>query len=182
MLVLKQPQGVPLKKAWPDLSEEDRDRIAKQAADCLGQLRKLQSPKLQSLGEKPLFSKLLFQYSPDYPHGPYSADNYLWGAMGDPDTILKSEPRIPPATPYTFTHGDLNVRHFLVKDGNLSGITNWEASGYFPVWWEYVATRVSEGIYDKEWKTLLVKYMDNHPIAADVWGRYYVRSRAYDTW
>ena len=39
---------------------------------------------------------------------------------------------MPPATPYTFTHGDLTSVNIMVENGNLIGIIDWEASGYYP--------------------------------------------------
>ncbi|CAH0046463.1 unnamed protein product [Clonostachys solani] len=37
----------------------------------------------------------------------------------------------------TFTHGDLNTRNVLVSNGKLSGIVDWENSGWFPEYWDY---------------------------------------------
>uniref|UniRef100_A0A8H7NMD5 Aminoglycoside phosphotransferase domain-containing protein n=1 Tax=Bionectria ochroleuca TaxID=29856 RepID=A0A8H7NMD5_BIOOC len=37
----------------------------------------------------------------------------------------------------TFTHGDLNMRNILVSNGRLSGIVDWENSGWFPEYWDY---------------------------------------------
>ncbi|KAE8136586.1 hypothetical protein BDV38DRAFT_283798 [Aspergillus pseudotamarii] len=45
---------------------------------------------------------------------------------------------MPPATPYTFTHGDLTNAKIMVENEFLTGIVDWETPGYFPVWWEYV--------------------------------------------
>ncbi|POR32239.1 Uncharacterized protein TPAR_07550 [Tolypocladium paradoxum] len=36
-----------------------------------------------------------------------------------------------------FTHGDLNMRNVLVRDGRLSGIVDWENAGWYPEYWEY---------------------------------------------
>jgi hypothetical protein len=36
-----------------------------------------------------------------------------------------------------FTHGDLNMRNVLVHNGRLSGIVDWENSGWFPEYWDY---------------------------------------------
>ncbi|KAI1154143.1 kinase-like domain-containing protein [Nemania diffusa] len=36
-----------------------------------------------------------------------------------------------------FTHGDLNMRNVLVYNGRLSGIVDWENSGWFPEYWDY---------------------------------------------
>lgn len=45
--------------------------------------------------------------------------------------------RMPPAGPFTFTHGDLTNVNIIVKDGHLAGIIDWEVSGFYPVWWEF---------------------------------------------
>ncbi len=40
-----------------------------------------------------------------------------------------------------FTHGDLNMRNILVKDGRISGIVDWENAGWYPEYWEYIKCR-----------------------------------------
>jgi len=40
---------------------------------------------------------------------------------------------MPQAAPFTFTHSDLTSVNIIVKEGNLSSILDWEASGYFLV-------------------------------------------------
>ncbi|KAK7963895.1 hypothetical protein PG988_010869 [Apiospora saccharicola] len=36
-----------------------------------------------------------------------------------------------------FTHSDLNMRNVLVHNGRLSGIVDWENSGWYPEYWDY---------------------------------------------
>jgi aminoglycoside phosphotransferase (APT) family kinase protein len=37
-----------------------------------------------------------------------------------------------------FTHGDLNPRNILAdENGTITGIVDWECSGWFPEYWEY---------------------------------------------
>lgn len=36
-----------------------------------------------------------------------------------------------------FTHGDLNMRNVLICNGKLSGIVDWENSGWYPEYWDY---------------------------------------------
>ncbi|KAI0426010.1 kinase-like domain-containing protein [Xylaria sp. FL1042] len=36
-----------------------------------------------------------------------------------------------------FTHADLNMRNVLMQNGRLSGIVDWENSGWFPEYWDY---------------------------------------------
>lgn len=35
-----------------------------------------------------------------------------------------------------FTHADLNMRNVLIQNGRLSGIVDWENSGWYPEYWE----------------------------------------------
>lgn len=35
-----------------------------------------------------------------------------------------------------FTHGDINMRNLLFKDGRISGIVDWETAGWYPEYWE----------------------------------------------
>lgn len=74
--------------------------------------------------------------------------------------VLKK--KMPSATPYTFTHGDLSTVNIIVKGTELSGIIDWEGSGYLPRWWEFVKTSRVETTNDKEWKGLLREYMEVH--------------------
>lgn len=50
----------------------------------------------------------------------------------------------------------------MVENGSLTGILDWEASGYFPVWWEFAFAGIGLGQEDKEWKDLLCKYMPEY--------------------
>jgi hypothetical protein len=46
--------------------------------------------------------------------------------------------RCPSFEPYVFSHGDLDPSNIMVKDGSISGIIDWEHSGFYPVWYEYL--------------------------------------------
>ncbi|KAL4794363.1 hypothetical protein BDV19DRAFT_390201 [Aspergillus venezuelensis] len=80
---------------------------------------------------------------------------------------------MPPAQPYTFTHGDLTDVNITVENGSLSGIIDWESAAYFPVWWEYAKTSILNSEEDYEWKVLLKKYMPDYEKAREWWGVYY---------
>lgn len=36
-----------------------------------------------------------------------------------------------------FTHGDLRPDNIIVKDGRITGIIDWEMSGWYPDYWEF---------------------------------------------
>lgn len=85
--------------------------------------------------------------------------------------------RIPPATPYTFTHGDLTSVNIMVEDGNLAGIIDWEGGGYFPVRWEFTSAGISLGSEDREWKNLLRKHMPDYTEARQFWQDFHFLSK-----
>ncbi|XP_044723826.1 phosphotransferase enzyme family domain-containing protein [Hirsutella rhossiliensis] len=183
-LITKRIPGTTLKEAWPAMSETEKEAIAKQTADCLSQLRKLCSAKIQSLGAEPVYSAFLFCNGYGLPHGPLSSDDQLWEEMTT--EALQHVPenarrllrrRMPPAKPYTFTHGDLTTRNVLVNDGKLTGIIDWEGCGFFPAWWEFVSTRISEDEDDRAWKALLRKHMEDYTKAQEFWLDYYALTR-----
>ncbi|MCJ1444186.1 MAG: hypothetical protein MMC23_004687 [Stictis urceolatum] len=167
-LLARRVPGTTMCEAWPFLSEDDRERIAKQTADYLAQLRNLQSPMIESLGGKPVYDAFLFPGDYENPSGPLGSDKALWNKIASSiahipekaQQYLKS--RMPPAQPYTFSHRDLTDVNIMVDNGNLSGIIDWEAAGYYPVWWEYVGAGIGHGLQDKEWKNLLRKHMPKY--------------------
>lgn len=60
---------------------------------------------------------------------------------------------------YILIYGDLINVNILVENGNFMGIFDWEVSGYFLVWWEFICVGISLGVDDLEWKIRLCKYM-----------------------
>ena len=185
-MLTKRIAGEPLNTAWAKMSTDERERVAKQTADLLLQLRELQAPLMQSLDGQSLYSAFLFPNGYGLPHGPLSSDDELWAEMmkaleGVPDKACQHlRRRMPSAAPYTFTHGDLTDVNIMVENGNLTGILDWEASGYFPVWWEFTCAGIGLGKQDKEWKDLLRKYMPDHTPGRDFWLDFYALCRYPD--
>jgi aminoglycoside phosphotransferase (APT) family kinase protein len=183
-MVSERVQGEPLSTAWSKMSAGEKDRVAKQTAAYLAQLRELHSDRIQSLDDQPLYSAFLFPTGYGMPHGPLSSDDELWNELakaleGVPENVLRQmREQMPSSTPYTFTHGDLTNVNIMVKDGNLTGILDWEASGYFPVWWEYTCAGIGFGDEDKQWKTLLQQYMTDFTEAREFWLNYYSLSKS----
>ncbi|KAF2752748.1 kinase-like protein [Pseudovirgaria hyperparasitica] len=184
--VMHRVPGTTLQAMWSKLSRDDKERIAVQTAESLQQLRQLHSHHLASVDMKPLYSAFLFP--PDYgiPHGPFASDDDLWAELkkalrGVPEKACQRlRQRMPSTGPFTFTHGDLNSGNIMVENGNLTGILDWEASGYFPVWWEYTAAGIGLGSEDKEWKTILRKHMAPHEDARGFWLDFYSISKFPD--
>ncbi|EIT80625.1 unnamed protein product [Aspergillus oryzae] len=134
---MKRIPGEPLSKAWSKLSTHEKEGIAKQTAEYLLQLRNLQSDKTQSLTGGPVYLDFLFRNKNSHlSHGPITTQDELWAHMerGLNEAIseavrIRLRQRMPPAAPYTFTHGDLTNVNIMVENGCLTGIIDWETSG-----------------------------------------------------
>jgi thiamine kinase-like enzyme len=111
------------------------------------------------------------QYS-DYTGGPYTDEAtfnssfYFDLVETTPSPIrtalyqqLRSDHRI------VFTHGDIAQHNILVKDGQITGLLDWENAGWYPEHWDYIkfferpckhmdwkdgAKEIFPQIYDKE--------------------------------
>lgn len=182
-MVNERLSGEPLDSAWPRMSTTERHRVAKQTADYLNQLRQLHSTRIEGLKGEPIYSAFLFPVGYGVPHGPLSTDEELWNELakaleGVPlKAVHRLRAQMPSSTPYTFTHGDLTSVNVMVEDGNLVGIIDWEASGYFPVWWEYTSAGIGLTSEDKEWKSLLQSYMPDFTAAREFWVDFYYLSK-----
>ncbi|KAK7221430.1 hypothetical protein V2G26_009433 [Clonostachys chloroleuca] len=163
--VSKRIPGKPLNEAWADMSTDDKHRVAKQTAAYLDQLRSLHCPHIQTVDGKPVFATFLFPVGYGIPHGPFSSDEELWEEFAKalqhvPEHATKRlRERMLTSRPYTFTHGDLTHVNIMVENGQLTGILDWESSGYFPRWWEFVSAGISGEEDDREWKAILHQYM-----------------------
>ncbi|KAF2679209.1 hypothetical protein K458DRAFT_461325 [Lentithecium fluviatile CBS 122367] len=175
-----------LQAAWPTLSQIAKVRIAGQMANHLEQLRKLQAGKMASIGEAPLYSGWLFLQGAGTPHGSFTLEDELWQSLvGKLEKLPEKardafRKRLPPCAPYTFTHGDLTTVNFMVKDGNLAAIIDWEWAGYFPIWWEYTAAGIELGKEDAEWKELLASRIPPSEDGRAFWKGFYRLSRYPD--
>ncbi|KAF8878017.1 kinase-like domain-containing protein [Gymnopilus junonius] len=62
---------------------------------------------------------------------------------GEGSDVYEEFRRVAPAKLFNknhrlcFTHGDLAMHNFLIQDGRLSGLVDFECSGWFPEYWEY---------------------------------------------
>ena len=55
-----------------------------------------------------------------------------------------------------FTHGDIRPSNVIIRNGDLSGIIDWEMSGWYPEYWEF-----TKALYNWRWQ--------------DDWGTYLLR-------
>lgn len=155
--LMKRVPGETLGTAWPRLSTEEKKRLACEVAEYIAQLRMHTAPKPQTVDGAPardgtLGSRETVMY--------VTEDKEVWWAQnGDqfkPRRGKELLARYPvPGGPYVLSHCDLNTGNIMVQDGHVSGIIDWEHSGYYPEWWEYA--KADTIIEEPEWQYYLVE-------------------------
>jgi len=153
--------GVTLEKRWPSLSTEAKMHIRCVLAETLAGLREFELPQGAPFGSPvgrrlskdvrrherisvdPIYSEAEFNdfllSSPSSRAAP-GYKNWL-------RSLLRVDHRI------VFSHADFHPRNIMVVDGpdgviELSGILDWEASGFYPEYWEQLKAMNTRSIRD----------------------------------
>jgi aminoglycoside phosphotransferase (APT) family kinase protein len=56
---------------------------------------------------------------------------------------------------FVLTHGDLTPRNIMVEGARVTGIVDWERSGFFPEWAEYAFAMKLGHAHEEWWKPVL---------------------------
>jgi aminoglycoside phosphotransferase len=159
--------GMTLAQAWSALSQTEKSSIQQQLEDIFSRLRSLQ-PDNQNIGgvhgegakesrinEIALFKDIRtpqqfsdLQFSARH-HGSNAYVDFLRSFLQNEDpSMLRS----------VFTHGDLRTANIMVKQDphvdrhTITGIIDWEDSGFYPAYYEATAlTRTLSPIDEDDW-------------------------------
>ncbi|KAH7360816.1 kinase-like domain-containing protein [Rhexocercosporidium sp. MPI-PUGE-AT-0058] len=185
-LVLELVPGTTLNVAWQTLTQEQKTSIVAELAGYLTQLRCLQPPKEGFVGSLMLGS--------GYDHrlggrrfGPFEsiADFHKFVRRGDSmdlwafDENVTSVHKKSDSYVTKFTHADMSPENILVKNGKITGIVDWEFSGWFPEYWEYTKMYFGWRPYREDFYHEMDKVITTYPeeLAADK-----TILKAYDIW
>ncbi|EIN09492.1 kinase-like protein, partial [Punctularia strigosozonata HHB-11173 SS5] len=80
--------------------------------------------------------------------GPFPSTTALWAHAGSYNDVQEYEENVDPVTrqimeadPIRYVHADLRTYNVLIHDGHVSGIIDWEDSGWFPSCWQVYTMR-----------------------------------------
>lgn len=132
--------GTPLDEAWSTMTEVEKRSVAE---DLLKYVREMRSLKGNYIGAADRGQAVIGQHV-FHGGGPFDTEREFNQFM-----FSKIISKVPDAFRYhaarvfkenheiVFTHSDLAPRNILVKDGHVTGILDWEHSGWYPEYWEY---------------------------------------------
>ncbi|CAH0023460.1 unnamed protein product [Clonostachys rhizophaga] len=168
-IVMEKAPGVPLVQVWRELPRELQESIKNQLRGQLALMRLLTMPYIGRVGYQPTWN--VFNGRQTYALGPFpdrqSFDEWcLRRIRQKPDRshtlakwrlrrhVKKDRARSAEGR-FVLTHGDLSPRNIMVEDGMITGIIDWQFSGFFPEWVEHAnATVIAAGI-EKWWIPVL---------------------------
>ncbi|KAK2768758.1 hypothetical protein FQN54_000614 [Arachnomyces sp. PD_36] len=138
LLMTKVP-GIPVEKVFYRMTYEERDQLAKDLGKCIYQYRRIPNDNKYLICDS--VGGPVTDHRTDEPSGPYKSKadflDYFTEDLGDarnkrPISVLYDKEH-----QVCFTHSDLHLSNILVSSGQLSGIVDWENSGFKPEYWEY---------------------------------------------
>jgi len=143
-LLTSQIPGLRLGVCIDTLSDREVDALISELQKCLAELRaipKLVAPRYaitNAVGKACYDYRINAGLEYDEDRGDFV------GPFLDEEEFNKTlqTPALPDVSHHSghkivFTHGDLNMRNVIVHDGRLSGIVDWENSGWYPEYWDY---------------------------------------------
>ncbi|OIW31574.1 kinase-like protein [Coniochaeta ligniaria NRRL 30616] len=178
-IVMERLPGLGIPKVWKTLSEAQLDSICEQLRHMLEELRALQPPP--GAGVQSCVGGSLRDFR--IPHcrprmGPFKIihEFHTWLRDGfrpdeDPDSDATeydvevremAAKQDGPWPPPVFTHGDLNASNVLVDGDKVTGIIDWETSGWYPHYWEYTSVWYGNRIRPG-WQSMIPKFLQPYP-------------------
>ncbi|KAL2139432.1 hypothetical protein VTI28DRAFT_5152 [Corynascus sepedonium] len=125
VMVSDRVPGVPLVDVWQHMTAADQAAIKDQPRVQLARMRACTEPAIGRMGGKPT-------------RNVYDGPRWLLSGGGDAG-----------AGRFVLTHGDLTPRNIMVLGNVVTGIIDWELSGFFPEYAEYAFARLCHA--HEEW-------------------------------
>ncbi|KAL4803096.1 kinase-like domain-containing protein [Aspergillus unguis] len=161
--------GQSLDKVWHSLSREEKRGIKIQLKEQVRLFRTITQPYIGRINEQETFNffdRLHFHFM-----GPFRSeeefDEFCLARVKSPTERSLWRRLLPgmraksnPGGKFVLTHGDLAARNIMVHEGKLSGIVDWEYSGFYPEYMEYALATVIHDQHEDWWVPVLKEILE----------------------
>ncbi|KAI5994786.1 kinase-like domain-containing protein [Pisolithus albus] len=199
LIVMDYIKGQTLAEVWPTFSVWRKISVAFTLHRYVRQLRRLKASPTTPPGplsvqgpqecESPVFGQVQSSRGPFASYSEFSTWFNEWCKIGlDVRRLPEDHPsrkkKFDDSEPMVLTHQDINLRNIILGDDGRLWLINWGWSGYYPPWFEFVATLtqaenpIISGTDDELWKSLIpficgpyfaqIKWLEDMS-----WGLYY---------
>ena len=156
--------GRPLDEEWDSYDESQKQSVQSQLRRYLDEIRQIHGSYVGSVDgsecHDPLFDDVATR------RGPFENETTFHRGLIDAiqeksdrpwNTIVTRFIEAMPSHKIVLTHNDIAPRNILVRNAEVVGIADWELSGYYPEYWEYVkafcwpdwqSSWIKEGVID----------------------------------
>lgn len=165
--------GVSLDKVWHRLSHVEQHDVKIQLRYHLWRMRQCTLPFIGRPDYQP--TRNLYDRIGETWCGPWEDEESFddWclerlytGCMGFRRKVivkwLEIDRQMRP-TKFVLTHGDLTPRNIMIHNGKITGIVDWERSGFFPEYAEYAFAMCLGHQIEKWWKPVLKEILQPCP-------------------
>ncbi|KAI9668060.1 MAG: hypothetical protein M1821_000880 [Bathelium mastoideum] len=176
-IVMSRLPGTTIAEAWHTRTEGSKAHLLEQLKRYVDEMRNLDQTQpgiVEGLGGRRLFDPKLPEGCQGF--GPFASirdfHRYLRRGLSEsPADSQELEDLVDwqdnEASQYNtcFTHGDLCSTNILVDGNKISGIVDWESSGWLPEYWEFTSAW-NVNMYNVFWRFELEKFL--HPYTEEV--------------
>ena len=152
-IIMDYVDGYNLEECWRQMSYEEKQVIVGQIYDILQQLRSLRGTYIGAVDR----GSAVDNRKSTYTGGPFETESefnkFLLNNMvsSTPSLYLESmRETLKKDHNIVFSHGDLSLHNFIVKDGKVMALLDWECAGWYPEYWEYVKF-CSASCHEPDW-------------------------------
>ncbi|KAK2606302.1 hypothetical protein QQS21_003350 [Conoideocrella luteorostrata] len=136
-------KGQSLDTLWADLSSQEKKHIAQQLRKIVDNMRAAKPPPqlIGAYGTEIRDTRVYSTFHSPPCHNEEEFNNFLLSSLHSQTPPLVREAisrRLRTNHRIVLTHCDLAPRNILVEDGKITGLVDWEDSGWYPKYWEYV--------------------------------------------
>ncbi|KAI0521259.1 kinase-like domain-containing protein [Xylaria bambusicola] len=178
-LIMEYIDGPPLSEVWDTMGEPERIRVVDSLHGTLQIIRNIPPPDYFGGLGMAKFNDDIFSDEDDPPeagYGPFKTESELINALVS-RYRSKAGDRLRHAADYyqrvlphvlqgsgkpVFTHGDLQPKNIMIGTRGKVMIIDWEASGWYPIWWEYATTMDASNLKD-DWHNYVPRCMSEFP-------------------
>lgn len=179
-IVMEKIDGIGMDQVWDKMSDADKDRAVEDLKGYYQQLRSIPHPRPGTICTAAADDHPLFGYrTPHWEHGagPFLNEDdfnkYLRTGRpaGSSQHHLKALIEMQDKTRHNicFTHGDAASRNVMVRQSpseeyRVVSLIDFEMSGFFPEYWEYVTARTPlDTSGPRPWNADVDKFLDKYP-------------------
>ena len=156
MIVMDYVPGKNLEDVWDTMSDESKARIIAQLSQHLKEIRSITGAFIGGVDGTPCEDQIFEGKGSE--SGPYkSEDEFNAGLVKSlkaseegawVDIVSDLITKHLQGHEIVLTHNDFTPRNIIVQNDCVTGILDWELSGFFPAYWEYI-----KALYRPDWQS-----------------------------